>query len=455
VLDTFKNMFKVPELRNKLLFTLAMILIYRVGGHLPTPGIDSVALASYFDSNDGGGLFGMVDMFVGGAFTKATIFALGIMPYISASIVIQLFGTVFPYFHKLQKEGGEGKKKITQITRYGTLLIASVQALFIAKWLNSVGVAENNPVVMEAVHGIPFIVMTIISLTAGTIFVMWLGEQITSKGIGNGISLLILIGIVSRLPQAIVGHVQGINPNDNQQILATFALLAIIIAMTAFIVSMYQATRRIPIQTPKKMVGTKMAEGQTTVLPLRLNMAGVIPIIFASSLMMITSFIVQRVDAIRDFFDTNMGQNAGNFIYNLVLSLGQGKPGYIIVFAILIILFTYFYTAIIFRPVDIAENLKRSGGFIPGIKPGTDTSDYLQKVLEYITLPGSVFLAFIAVAPFMLMGLMKVEFFFGGTSVLIVVGVALDTLQQIESHLQSRNYEGFMNKGTLKGRIGQ
>ncbi len=445
MLDTFKNMFKVPELRKKLLFTILMILIYRVGAHIPTPGINSDALVGYFNEMRGGAkdLFGMIDMFAGGGFKKATIFALGIMPYISASIIVQLFGTVFPYFHKLQKDGAEGRKKITQITRYGTLLIASVQAVAIAGGLQPLmGVVEgvSQPVVLPVMAGLPFTIMTIISLTTGTIFVMWLGEQITNRGIGNGISLLILIGIVSRLPQAIVNEVQMVM-NGERQPFHEMLIVAIVIGMTAFIVWMYQATRRIPIQTPKKMVGAKMSQGQTTVLPLRLNMAGVIPIIFASSLMMVPGLITGL------FKDSDTMALIGK-------NLMPGTTGYSILFAILIIFFTYFYTAIIFRPVDIAENLKRSGGFIPGIKPGKDTSDYLQKVLERITLPGSFFLAFIAVVPFIMMGGLGVTFFFGGTSVLIVVGVALDTLQQIESHLQSRNYSGFMQKGVLKGRIG-
>ncbi len=443
MLDTFKNMFKVPELRKKLFFTILMILIYRVGAHVPTPGINPNALAEFFRSMSQTGannLFGMVDMFAGGAFKKATIFALGIMPYISASIIIQLFGTVFPYFHKLQKDGAEGRKKITQITRYFTLAIAAVQAIFIANWLQTIQTDSGVSAVLPSLAGLPFTIMTVISLTTGTIFVMWLGEQITNRGIGNGISLLILIGIVARLPIAIMNEYKSVLDGTRHPFVEML-IITIIVGMTAFIVWMYQATRRIPIQTPKKMVGSKMSQGQTTVLPLRLNMAGVIPIIFASSLMMIPGFITA-------LFKEN---EAMVFIGRL---LKPGATGYSILFAILIIFFTYFYTAIIFRPVDIAENLKRSGGFVPGIRPGKDTSDYLQKVLEHITLPGSFFLAFIAVVPFVMMGMLDVTFFFGGTSVLIVVGVALDTLQQIESHLQSRNYSGFMNKGVLKGRIG-
>jgi len=443
VLETFKNLFKVPELRTKLLFTFAMILIFRAGSYIPTPGINPDALRQFFEemsSTGSGNLFDMVDMFVGGAFQRVAIFALGVMPYISASIIIQLFGTVFPYFHKLQRDGADGRKKITQFTRYGTIVIAAVQALFIANWLQSIRTSTGLSAVLPSLAGLPFTLLTIISLVTGTVFVMWLGEQITNKGIGNGISLLILLGIVASFPSAVINEVKSVIDGTRHPFVEMI-IVAVIVAMTAFIVWMYQAVRKIPIQTPKKMVGSKMSEGQTTVLPLRLNMSGVIPIIFASSLMMIPGFITEVFKNVE--FVTEIGR-----------LVKPGSIGYAALFAILIIFFTYFYTAIIFRPVDIAENLKRSGGFIPGIKPGKDTSDYLQKILEYITLPGSIFLAFISVVPFILMGSLGVTFFFGGTSVLIVVGVALDTLQQIESHMQSRNYSGFMKKGVLKGRIG-
>jgi len=443
VLETFKNLFKVPELRTKLLFTFAMILIFRAGSYIPTPGINPDALRQFFEemsSTGSGNLFDMVDIFVGGAFQRVAIFALGVMPYISASIIIQLFGTVFPYFHKLQRDGADGRKKITQFTRYGTIVIAAVQALFIANWLQSIRTSTGLSAVLPSLAGLPFTLLTIISLVTGTVFVMWLGEQITNKGIGNGISLLILLGIVASFPSAVINEVKSVIDGTRHPFVEMI-IVAVIVAMTAFIVWMYQAVRKIPIQTPKKMVGSKMSEGQTTVLPLRLNMSGVIPIIFASSLMMIPGFITEVFKNVE--FVTEIGR-----------LVKPGSIGYAALFAILIIFFTYFYTAIIFRPVDIAENLKRSGGFIPGIKPGKDTSDYLQKILEYITLPGSIFLAFISVVPFILMGSLGVTFFFGGTSVLIVVGVALDTLQQIESHMQSRNYSGFMKKGVLKGRIG-
>ncbi len=438
MLESFKNIFKIPELRKRVLFTLGIIAIYRIGGHVPTPGIDTSVLSEFF-KNSGNSLFGLYDMFVGGAFTRVSVFALGIMPYISASIIIQLLGTVFPYFHKLQREGGEGKKKITQYTRYGTVILSLVQAIGISIFLQSIVSQETG---LHAVHqsmlGIKFTLLTMVSLTTGTILIMWLGEQITSRGIGNGISLIIFIGIIARLPQAVIGETQLIlsgNRNPMMEIL----ILAIVIAVTAFVVMMTQAMRKIPIQTPKKVVGQKMYAGQNTVLPLRLSMAGVIPIIFASSIMtfpsMIQSFFPQSelMESIGLLFSPT------GFLYNILTGL-------------LIIFFTYFYTAIIFNPLDIADNLKRSGGFIPGIRPGKKTAEFLDNVLSRITLPGSIFLAFVAVVPFLVMSKMNVNFYFGGTSVLICVGVALDTLQQLESHLQMRNYEGFLKKGKLKGR---
>lgn len=445
MLNTVINMFKVPELRKRLGFTLLMILIYRVGTHIPTPGIDVDNLKDVFESlnrNSGGGILGMYDMFVGGAFKKATIFALGIMPYISASIIIQLFGTVFPYFHKLQREGAEGKKKITQITRYFTLVIALAQSVGIAAFLMNFEY-EGNKLVLESIAGWQFYVLSVVGLTTGTLFTMWLGEQITNRGIGNGISLLILVGIIARMPDAIIGILKDVFVAETQHPFQAMFVGLVVLAITAFIVFMYQATRRIPIQTPKKSVGGKTTSGQNTVLPLRLNMAGVIPIIFASSLMMVPGLVGKGLE-----------KAGAGFGETLQLWFIPGNAVYQIVFALVIIFFTYFYTAIIFNPVDIAENLKRNGGFIPGIRPGKETSDYLEKVLSRITLPGSFFLALIAIAPFWLKSGLNVSFYLGGTSILIVVGVAIDSLQQIESKLQSRNYRGFMKKGSLKGRIG-
>lgn len=438
MLETFRNIFRIPELRRKIGFTLLIIFIYRIGGHIPTPGIDPKVLGEFF-AQSRNTLFGLYDMFVGGAFKKATIFALGIMPYISASIIMQLLGTVFPYFHKLQREGAEGRKKITQLTRYGTVALSLVQAVGISIFLQSItSPATGASAVVQSMVGMKFTIVTAISLTTGTVFIMWLGEQITNRGIGNGISLIIFIGIVARLPGAVIGEAQQLMAGTRHPFIEIM-VLAVVLGMTAFIVMMTQATRRIPIQTPKKVVGTKMYAGQNTVLPLRLNMAGVIPIIFASSIMyfpiMIKSFLPESAVA-----------------EEIARMLQPGAPVYSVIYAVLIVFFTYFYTAIVFNPVDIADNLKRSGGFIPGIRPGKKTAEFLDTVLTRITLPGSFFLAFIAVVPFVIMQGLNISFFFGGTSVLIVVGVALDTLQQLESHLQMRNYEGFMKKGRLRGR---
>jgi preprotein translocase subunit SecY len=438
VLETFKNIFRIPELKKRILFTLFIIFIYRVGGHVPTPGIDPRVLSDFLAQSQNS-LFGLYDMFVGGAFKRVTVFALGIMPYISASIIIQLLGTVFPYFHKLQKEGGEGRKKLTQYTRYGTVLLSIIQAVGISIFLQSItspvtGLKAVNP----DLEGIRFTLLTTLSLTTGTMLIMWLGEQITNRGLGNGISLIIFIGIIAQLPDAVLAEIQQVVAGTRHPFME-LVILAVILSMTAFIVMMTQATRRIPIQTPKKVVGNKMYAGQNTVLPLRLNMAGVIPIIFASSIMTFPGMI-------RSFFPESA------LMEDLFRWFAPGGVLYSLSFAVLIIFFTYFYTAIIFNPLDIADNLKRSGGFIPGIRPGKKTAEFLDNVLTRITLPGSVFLAFIAIVPFLMMGAMKINFYFGGTSVLIVVGVALDTLQQLESHLQMRNYEGFMKKGKLRGR---
>jgi preprotein translocase subunit SecY len=436
--ETFQNVFRIPELRKRVLFTLGIVFIYRVGGHVPTPGIDPRVLADFFSQN-ANSLFGLYDMFVGGAFKRVTVFALGIMPYISASIILQLMGSVFPTIHKLQKEGAEGRKKITQYTRYGTVLLAIVQAVGISVFLQSiVSPSTGLHAVSPALMGLKFTIITAISLTTGTILIMWLGEQITNRGIGNGISLIIFIGIVARLPDAVIAEVQQLHAGS-RNLFVEVLLLVVVVAMTGFIVLMTQAMRRIPIQTPKKVVGIKMYAGQNTVLPLRLNMAGVIPIIFASSIITFPSMI-------RSFFPES---SAMEEMMNLFSATG---PLYNGIYALLIVFFTYFYTAIVFNPIDIADNLKRSGGFIPGIRPGKNTAQYLDNVLTRITLPGSIFLAFISIVPFLIMGGFKVNFYFGGTSVLIVVGVALDTLVQLESHLQMRNYEGFMKKGRLRGR---
>ena len=438
MLETLKNMFKVPEIRKRFLFTLLILVIYRFGAQIPAPGIDPAKLQQYFGSSPND-FFGMFDMFAGGAFMKASIFALGIMPYISSSIVVQMMGSVIPSLHKLQKEGAEGRKKITQITRYGALFFAAFQSISVAIFLKTIQTASGESVVLDFLSGWQFMIITVIGLTTGCILVMWLGEQITSKGIGNGMSLLILFGIVVRIPELVFVEYQYL-VQGTHTLFREVMIAGVVIGMTAFIVYIYQAVRKIPIQTPKKTIGSRVAQGQSTVLPLKINSAGVIPIIFASSLMMLPSMF------------TGIFQNS-EIMSRIGRAFVPGGFAYGATFAMLIIVFTYFYTSVIFNPVDISENLKKSGGFIPGVKPGKDTADYIENVLNCITLPGSVFLAFISVAPFVMMSRLNVSFFFGGTSVLIVVGVALDTLQQIEAKLQSHNYSGFMKKGHLRGRI--
>ena len=439
MLETVRNMFKIAELRKKIFFTLAIIFIYRLGGHVPTPGINADVLKSFMAANSDG-LFGLYDMFVGGNFGRFTVFALGIMPYITASIILQLMGTIFPYFHKLQREGAEGRKKLTQYTRYGTVIFGAIQAAGISIFISSIKGEGGASAVIDSMQGFLFMFTTVVSLTTGTVITMWLGEQITARGIGNGISLLIFIGIVARIPQQILSEAQLIMA-DRMHIAKSLAIVVVIIAATVAVVIMTQAMRRIPIQTPKKVVGAKMYAGQNTVLPLRLNMAGVIPIIFASSIMTFPGMII------RSFAGAD-----SSFMDEVFRWFRPDGAIYSILFGLLIVFFTYFYTAIVFNPVDIADNLKKQGGFIPGIRPGKKTAEFLENVLARITLPGSVFLALIAVLPIVIMRGFGGGFYFGGTSILIVVGVALDTLQQLESHLQARNYEGFMKKGSLRGR---
>lgn len=441
-MNSIQGAFKIPELKNKILITIALIIVYRIGGHVPVPGIDTRALGEFFAQAQGT-LFGLYDMFAGGAFQKATIFAVGIMPYISASIIIQLLGSVVPYFQKLQREAGEeGRKKINQYTRYGTVFIAIMQSYGISVFLMNIKTASGASVV--PFPGPVFILLTIITLTAGSVFVMWLGEMITEVGIGNGISLIIFIGILARFPNALIMEVKQVIAG-NRMVLVEIFLFALIIVVTALVIFITQGHRRIPVQYAKRIIGRKVYGGQNTHIPLKIVTAGVIPIIFAQSLMFIPS-------TISTFFPENdlMQTIAGLF------SIQSGV--YWLFYGLLIIFFTYFYTAIIFNPVDLADNMRKQGGFIPGIRPGKRTSEFIDNVLTKVTLPGSIFLALIAILPFFIMRSMNVSYdfssFFGGTGLLIVVGVALDTLQQVESQLMVRHYDGFMKKGKIKGRRG-
>ncbi len=437
LVDSFRNVFKIQELRTRLLFTALILVVVRIGAHVTLPGVDAILLAQAVKNQEQNTLFGLYDLFVGGAFQNAAVFALGIMPYISASIILQLLGAVVPYFQKLSKEGEEGRRKLTQLTRYGTVLVASLQAWGVSVRLLNLNVA-GIPIVPEAVQGVAFTLSTVIFLTAGTIFMMWLGEQITERGIGNGISLIIFIGIIARFPHSIIDQFVV-----SQNIIIGTVLVAFMVAVVAGVVLVTQGTRRIPVQYAKRVVGRKVYGGVTQYIPMRVNTAGVMPIIFAQSIMFIPQTAVT-------FFPTSewMQEAASYFQYTSVT--------YSVVYALMIIFFTYFYTAIAFNPKDVAENMQKQGGFIPGIRPGKHTSDYIDNILTKITLPGSVFLAIVAILPaFVSRFNVTPSFaqFFGGTSLLIMVGVALDTLQQLESHLLMRHYDGFMKSGKLKGRM--
>jgi len=436
MLGTFENVFKIPELRKRVLFTLALLVVYRIGGHVPTPGIDAQALGEFFKTMRGS-LFGLYDMFVGGAFQKATIFSLGIMPYISASIIIQLLGAVVPYFQKLQKEGEEGRRKITQYTRYGTVLIAAMQALGTSVYLESIQPSLGRYVVPNP--GMGFKLLTMITFTCGTIFIMWLGEQITERGIGNGISLIIMVGIIARFPNAVVDEVKMFFLGQRNFFVEVF-VIALLVVVIAAVVLVTRAQRKIPVQYAKRVIGRRMYGGQSTHIPLSVNTAGIIPIIFAQS-------IITAPLTLSTFLPNN------EFMQSFSLWLRPGAALYSVSYALLIVFFAYFYTAIVFNPVDLADNMRKYGGFIPGIRPGKRTSEYIDRILTRITLPGAIFFALIAILPDFMRAGMNVQFYFGGTGLLIVVGVALDTLQQIESHLLMRHYDGFMKKGKIKGRM--
>ncbi len=433
MLDTFKSIFKVEELRRRIFYTLALLVVYRIGGHIPTPGIDGSILASALASNS---IFGLLDLFAGGAFAKATIFALGIMPYISASIMLQLLGAVVPYLQRLQREGEEGRRKITQYTRYLTVAIAALQAWGTAGFLTTINLNGQSAVHMGTAGFIP---LTILTFTCGCIFIMWLGEQITEKGIGNGISLIIFIGIIARFPEAVWSEAQLVWFGSRSFLLELF-MVVMMVAVIAAVILVTRAQRKIPVQYPRKVVGRKVFGGATTHLPLSVNAAGVIPIIFAQSIMFLPSTIAQ-------LFPTT------DWVQNLVaVWLAPGGVWYSVIYGLIIIFFGYFYTAIVFNPMEIADNMRKNGGYIPGIRPGKNTAEYIEKILTRITLPGAVFFAAIAILPWILISKANVNFFFGGTGLLIVVGVALDTLQQIESHLVMRHYDGFMKKGRIRGR---
>ena len=426
----FGNIFKIPELKRRILYTLALLVVYRVGVHVPVPGIDSVALAEIFDRAKGT-ILGIFNMFSGGALERLSVFALGIMPYISASIILQLMTVVIPHLEQLKKEGEQGRKKITQYTRYGTVILSIIQGFGI-----SIGLERMGAVI---VPGWGFRLMSVLTLTAGTAFIMWLGEQITERGIGNGISLIIFAGIVARMPTAMSNTFRLVSTGA-MSIFPIIILLVLMVAVIAVIIFVEQGQRRIPVQYAKRVVGRRMYGGQSTHLPLKINMSGVIPPIFASSIMMFPATISSFITV--------------PWIQNIVSALRPGNAVYELFFVGLIFFFCYFYTAVTFNPVDVADNMKKQGGYIPGIRPGKRTADYIDKVLSRITLGGALYVSAICVLPSILITHFNVPFYFGGTALLIVVGVAIDTVAQMESHMLSRHYEGFLKKSgaRIKGR---
>jgi preprotein translocase subunit SecY len=460
MVDSIKNIFSVPDLRKRVLFTLGLLAVYRIGNHIPTPGVNTEALAILAEQARNT-MFGLYDMFSGGSLSKVTVFALGIMPYISASIILQLLTVVWPYLERLSKEGDLGRRKITQYTRYGTILLSVVQSLGIAYYLESqTGVAGGLPLVYEPGWG--FRIMTVLTLTTGTAFIMWLGEQITERGIGNGMSLIIFAGIIAGFPRAVFTTLQQLGTGQIGPIRVLF-LMALMVVVIGAIIFMERGQRRVTVQYAKRVVGRRMHGGSSTHIPLKVNTGGVIPVIFASSLLAFPA-------TIRGLFKT------GSWQQTALDQVGYGMPLYNLLYIAGIIFFAYFYTAIIFNPDDVAENMRKYGGFIPGIRPGKRTAEHIDTILTRITLAGAVYLALIAILPewlitgfkvapipfigewldsvlpsFVTQG-MGVQFYFGGTSTLIVVGVAMDTVQQIESQLIMRHYDGFMKKTRIRGR---
>ena len=418
MISTLKNAWKVEDLRGRLIFTLLMFLIFRIGAHIPIPGINTEALKGLMSS----GMLGFFDVISGGAFKRFTVFAMSITPYINASIIMQLLTVVIPYFEKLSKEGDEGRKKIVEYTRYGTVVLGFLQAIGMSFFLGKAGVLTNPGVITTIVIAI--------TLTAGTAFLMWLGELITEKGIGNGISLIIFAGIVSGLPQGLYTISEYVRTGASS-IIGVFFFFILALVIIAGVVAINEGQRRIPVQYSKRVVGRRVYGGQTTHIPLRVNQAGVIPVIFAMSLLMFPTTIAS-------WFPTNAIALWVNSAF------GYRSITYNLFYALLIIFFTYFYTAVTFNPVDVADNIKKYGGFIPGIRPGRPTAEYIDRVLTRITFAGAIFLAGIALLPNIIMGFSNMNIYFGGTALLIVVGVALDTMKQIESHMMMRNYQGFL-----------
>jgi len=462
MLESLRNIFAVSELRNRVLFTLGLLAVYRVGNHIPTPGVNTDALAMLAEQAKNT-MFGLYDLFSGGNLSRVTIFALGIMPYISASIILQLLTVVWPYLEKLSKEGELGRRKITQYTRYGTIFLAIVQAMSIAIFLErQTNVAGGLPLVYHVGWG--FRLMTVLTLTTGTAFIMWLGEQITERGIGNGMSLIIFAGIVSGLPRAVITTFDQLRTGQ-MGLIRLLLLLVMMVVVVGAIIFMERGQRRVTVQYAKRLVGRRMYGGSSTHIPLKVNTGGVIPVIFASSILAFPATVAQMFPS-------------GSWGRAVIDQLGWGMPLYNLLFVAGILFFAYFYTAIIFNPDDVAENMRKYGGFIPGIRPGKRTAEYIDTILTRITLAGALYLAAVAILPeFLITGFkvapipfvgewldsvlpqfitqgMNVTFYFGGTSLLIIVGVAMDTVQQVESQLIMRHYDGFMKKTRIRGRRG-
>lgn len=423
-MDAFRDAFRLPDLKRRILFTVGVLFVYRLGAHIPTPGIDAEAMAQLFDQ---GGVLGFLDLFAGGALRRFSVFALGVAPYINASIVMQLLVVIFPALEKLQKEGEQGRKRIVQYTRLGTVFFAAVQSIGMSFWLRNLGIFTGSMLDFAAV---------VITITTGSLVVMWLGEEVSDHGIGNGISLLIFAGIVARIPEAIVRTWDLLQLGEINLLVLTLAVIVMVVVVAGCVL-LQEGQRRLPVQYAKRVVGNKMYGGQSTFIPLKVNQAGVIPIIFASSVLLFPYTILR-------FFSGDLATQVQNM-------LSPGSPVYMVIYVALIIFFAYFYTAVVFDPVDTANNMKKYGGFILGIRPGKPTAEYIEKVMSRITLGGAVFLAGVALLPTLMTQLMGITtFYFGGTAVLIVVGVALDTVHQIEAQLLMRHYEGILKRGKGK-----
>lgn len=439
-----RNIFKIGELRNRILFTLGLLIVYRLGAWVPTPGVDATALSMFFDKliqqqGTGGNLFGMMNMFSGGALRNCTIFALGIMPYISASIIMQLLTAVVPSLERLAKEGEVGRRKINQYTRYGTVVLCLFQSAMISRVLENPANFGGTVIIPYPGWGTRLMIM--LTITTGTVFIMWLGEQITENGIGNGISLIITAGIISRMPSAGYELFELVRMGSIRPY-ALVAMGALMVLVIAAVVMVTEGQRRIPIHRPKQIRGRKIYSAQSTYIPLRVNQAGVIPIIFASSILL---------------FPATIGGFVQNeFLRSIIGMLRPGAPLYTVLYVAMIIFFCYFYTAITFNPIEMADNMKKSGAFVPGIRPGKPTAEFFERTMNRIALPGAIFLAAIAIFPSIIAGYMNISYnisqFFGGTGLLIIVGVMLDTMRQVESHLVMRHYEGFIKKGRIRGR---